>query len=104
MSYLITIDSNREQFYDSVQVTPAEEAKLTGLIRLGKLPRTVNIRGNAVRSDTILGFSDKAVTTEPQANELKTSLDIKNAEDFFTWGRQQRWYLKNRPAQAVPTS
>jgi hypothetical protein len=103
MRNLVTVDENREQFYDNVEVTEAEEAKLTGLIRAGKLPHAVHIRGHEVRSDTILGFSDKPVTAEPLANEPKAPM-FKNAEDFFAWGRQQKWYLKSRPAQAVESS
>lgn len=96
MRNLVTIDKNREQFYDNIQVTEQEEEKLTSLLRAGKLPPTFSIRGTQIVTDTILGFSDKPVSHQP-----KVAPKFKSWDEFAAWARQQKWYQK-RPSLTPP--
>jgi hypothetical protein len=97
MRNLVTIDKNREDFYHNIPVSEAQEAKITGLIRAKKLPETFTIAGTPIKRSTILGFSATPIKNKPVQKKLKFS----SAEEFFAWGRTQKWYKPRVAAESA---
>lgn len=88
--------------HDYTEISEAEEQKISALYRAKKLPATWNLKGKSIVTDTILGFSDKALPSEQKT--IEPGRKFNSWADLRTWVHQQAWYLKNQeqPEKELP--
>lgn len=92
MRYLIClIQENDGHRFESIEVTPENERKITHLTRAKILPPSILLNTHRIEVDTILGFCDKPLGADLSQSESRQATSWKVISDRV---RQQEWYLR----------
>lgn len=83
MNYLYCIKDGTETY---IEVTDAQEEKITTLTREHKLPKSIIIGDSEVDTSTIIGFTAKAPKPMPK---------ISSFDELRAWVHDQPWYRRS---------